>query len=260
MASTSNLRELQRDEPVSDDLVGAHVRELRVLASQLILSEEKQRRQLAEGLHDDLAQSLAVIKVKLAGLAREVGCREMQPEFTSLISMVGEALQKTRALTFELSSPVLHQLGLEAAIRNQIDRMNEETPAQISFEAGPTPQNGKDFPARSREINALLFRSVRELLRNAVKHASASNIVISLLQGLEGIDLDVTDDGIGFEVKEAARTIDGSTRFGLLSVREGIAHVGGVLTIRTQPGDGTTAHIFVPAEVSSTAQSVEEQQ
>ncbi|MCH2172726.1 ATP-binding protein [Myxococcota bacterium] len=247
MARTNTLRKIQPDEAESAERAGADLRELRVLATQLILSEEKQRRQLAEGLHDDLAQSLAIIKVKLAGLAREIDSEAMQSEFTSLISMVGEALQKTRALTFELSSPVLHQLGLEAAIRNQIDRMNEETSAQISFEAVPISGDG-DPPARSKEINALLFRSIRELLRNALKHAEASEIFISLSESSEGVGVDVTDDGIGFEVKEAARTIDGSTRFGLLSVREGIAHVGGVLTIRSKPGRGTTAHIFVPSE------------
>ena len=249
MGRTSSLRQLEPDGRTASERVGEDLRELRVLATQLILSEEKQRRQLAEGLHDDLAQSLAIIKVKLAGLAREVESGEMKSEFSTLISMVGEALQKTRALTFELSSPVLHQLGLEAAIRNQIDRMNEETSAQISFEAGPTPQNEGGQPARSREINALLFRSVRELLRNAVKHAAASTIVVSLAEGPEGAGIEVTDDGNGFEVKEAARTIDGSTRFGLLSVREGIAHVGGVLTMRSELGSGTTAHIFVPAEI-----------
>lgn len=215
---------------------------LRSLASQLTLSEERERRRLAADLHDSIAQILAISKMKLDVVQNAAPSATIAATLAEVYDFIGQALEQTRNLTFELSPPELYELGLGAALEHLARRMQKRH--GIRFELVEA-ESLKDL---SEDLYVLLFRAVQELLINIVKHAQARNVRISIARDGGQVRLEVEDDGVGFDTSEEDDLQAEPGRFGLFSISERLRNVGGRFGIDAKPGRGTKVRVVVPSQ------------
>ena len=218
----------------------AYQRQLQSLASELVLAEEKQRRYIAEGLHDDVGQLLAASKIKLGALEKSIGRKDVHPSIAEIRRLVEQAIQYVRTLTFELTPPVLYTLGFEAALEWLADRTSEQHGIRCDFETDGQPK------VMSEEIQILLFRAVRELLNNTVKHAAARLAKISVEKANGSIRVFIEDDGIGFDPLQMKQDMGRRGGYGLFSIRERLNYLGGTVKIASGPGRGTRVELMAP--------------
>lgn len=215
-----------------------HQRSLRALASRLAMTEEQERQRIATVLHDDLCQTLAFTRMKLGPL-RAMDLPEAARDVTSEIDeLLSEAIEFTRGLTLELSPPVLQQSGLAAALGWLTERVASRHGLSAECEC-------HEDCFTSAEIDTIVFRSVRELLTNVVKHAEATTVRVWMECTEGAARIGVSDDGVGLDM-DHARAAEGSGGFGLFSIREALAHIGGHLEVHSSPGEGTTCVLNVP--------------
>ena len=218
--------------------IRSYQEQLRSLASQLSLTEERERRAIAANLHDTIGQTLAMAKMKVRSLAGSPDNRGK--ELAELEGFVESALEYTRSLTFELSSPLLYELGLEPAVEALAERLQDKHGLRIDVEAGAGAMVLKD------EAKVIVFKAIRELLTNAIKHAGARRVRVAFRRAGRFLRVRVEDDGAGFEVSRTAPSPGRPCGFGLFSIREGMRHCGGSLEIRSSPGRGTVAVLKTP--------------
>jgi len=209
---------------------------LRALMTELVLVEERERRRLAVDLHDGLSQTIALVKVKLSALRPDLG-EPLARSLDEIVGLVEQADGSARSITFELSPPVLHDLGLGPALEWLVENLRTRYGIEIALEVagGPEPADEK--------TRVILFRSIRELLINAAKHARARCVQVRLERQADHLDAVVADDGIGMQPFEAE--VKGS---GLFSIQERMASVGGSMRIDSEPGRGTRVHLRAPTE------------
>ena len=213
---------------------------LRAIASELTLAEERERRAIATDLHDHLGQALAMIRIKLGEIRGNAIFEGFGDTIGRLCSFVDEAITYTRTLTFELSSPLLYELGLEAAVESLAERMRAKYGIPIAF-AG-----GAERLRIDQDVAVLLFKATRELLMNAVKHAKATRVTVALDQCGEEVRVSVADDGVGFDAAHAPERLGLERGFGLVSIRERLRSLSGRLEITSTPERGTTAILCAP--------------
>jgi signal transduction histidine kinase len=213
---------------------------LRRLTSELALAEERQRRAIASDLHDHIGQALTVVRAWLGEMRGNAVFSGMEQGLEETLALLDQTIQSTRTLTFEISPPVLYDLGLEAALQwlCQQFKKKHNLPAKMTSEwsGPPLPQ----------DLQITVFRSVQELLLNAAKHARASAVSVSLALANGRLRVEVRDDGQGFDVlREVASAVDGE-KFGLTSIRERLKAQGGAMEIRSAPGGGTCVVLLAP--------------
>lgn len=212
---------------------------LRSLASELSLAEERERRRVAVDLHDGVGQTLALLKLKFVHLRRTAGEALPAQPFEDMGALVEEAIARVRALTVEVSSPVLYEVGFEAAVSALAGKTLDEHGIfwTVNDDWQPKPL--------AEDVKVLLFQVVRELLHNVVKHAQARRVTITLRR--EGAELvcTVADDGKG-GVREAPDAPGRKGGFGLFSIRERLLHLGARFELRSAPGEGTTGVLRAP--------------
>jgi PAS domain S-box-containing protein len=214
--------------------------QLRSLASELSVTEERERRRLATDLHDSISQILAISKLKLDLLRNGTTSAAATRDLDEISELIDQALQHTRSLTFELSPPVLYELGLEAALESLVERMQQMHGLRIEFVDDEHPK------ALSEDLAAFCFRAVQELLINVVKHARAKTATVSTGKYGDKVRIIVADDGVGFVSDDTFANVDGRTGFGLFSISERLRHLGGSLEFHSKPGQGTRATLLAP--------------
>lgn len=218
--------------------------QLRTLASQLSMAEQQERLRIATELHDGIAQSLAMTKMKLSAIQQQSLPVEVVPLMDELRQVLEGTIRSTRSLSFDLSPPVLQDLGLEAALEWLTERMEQEHTIKFAFE-----DDRKEKPL-DENLRNLLFIMVRELVVNVVKHAKAKDAKISVWREGEQIQIEVEDQGRGFEVSTIAPVPDNNEGgFGLFSIRERLRYFGGRLAILSHPGSGTRVRITAPLKL-----------
>jgi PAS domain S-box-containing protein len=225
--------------------ISAYQERLRSLASELVITEERERRRLATDLHDHIGQILALAQIKLGALLQESASDDAPAAVGEIREYIGQAIRYTRSLTFELGLPVLYDLGLEAAVEWLAELFQEQHSLKISVSRDDLPK------PLSEATSLLVFRVLRELLSNVVKHAQAGRVDISVTRQDEFLNIEVTDNGIGFEAAKFTAKWGRSAGYGLFSIRERLNHLGGFLEVTSKPGQGTTATIMVPLEQNS---------
>ena len=220
--------------------------QLRTLASQLSMAEQQERLRIATELHDGIAQSLAMTKMKLSAIQQQSLPAEVVPQMDELRRVLEGTIRSTRSLSFDLSPPVLHDLGLEAALEWLTERTEEKHAIKFAFQ-----DDGKEKPL-DENLRNVLFIMVRELAVNVVKHAKAKSAKISVWREGEQIQIEVQDQGRGFDVSTTARVPDNNEGgFGLFSIRERLRYFGGRLAIRSLPGSGTHVRITAPLKLGN---------
>ena len=244
--SQQRLREFAEDlerlvESRTSELVQSQ-QQLRALAAQLNLSEQKARQRLAGELHDYLGQMLALNRIK-------IGVAKKHPMEASLAHLLEElqattdkALAYTRSLVAQLSPPVLQEFGLAMALPWLAQQMLERdlvVSLQVKTQIPPIPEDQA----------LLLFQSIRELLLNCIKHAQVPQAVVVLERKEEALYVTVADQGLGFEpsvMLSAKQTTQTVNKFGLFSIRERMLSLGGRFELQSSPGNGTVATLVFP--------------
>ncbi len=213
--------------------------QLRSLASELSLTEERERRRLATDLHDHIGQILALAQIKLGAMRELVSSSSLATSMDEIRRLVEQSIQYTRSLTFELSPPILYDLGFEAAVEWLAELIQNQQGMRIEVQTERHPLPMDD------EIRVLLFQAVRELLVNVVKHAKAQRAKVTI--GREGnhIRIKVEDDGVGLGISPGA-PLSSARGFGLFSIRERLKYLGGHLEMDSEPGRGTQVTLTVP--------------
>jgi len=218
-----------------------HQERLRLLASELAMTEERERRQIATELHDRIGQTLAVAQMKIDALGATAPDAVSHRRLDEVSALVDQMDEDIRTLTFELSPPVL-QLGLAPAVRWLAEQLEAEHGLRVSVE------NGHEELPLDDDIRALMFRTVRELLMNVVKHAHADRAQVRMRREGGLVHVVVTDDGVGFD-PTASGPAGPHQAFGLFSVREHLRFVGGSLDIQSSPGRGAAVRVTAPVQV-----------
>ncbi|MBK8165088.1 MAG: hypothetical protein IPK64_03875 [bacterium] len=202
---------------------------LRRLAAEVCLAEERERRRIAEDLHDHLGQALALIKIRLQGLRGDAVFGGHGGALEELVALSDQAIRYTRGLTFELSPPILYELGLGPAL----EWLGEDTSRRHGLRV---TVRDRSRPALPDDLKVMLWKSARELLHNVVKHAHATSVSVTL-QARDGlVVLEVADDGRGCDPARARR--DSGARFGLFSIEERLRQLGGGMDVDAAPGRG----------------------
>lgn len=232
LAETYSLKESQIQ-------LATYQQHLRSLASELTLTEERARRRLALHLHDSIGQGLAVTKLKLETL-RHILPEEFRDRVGDILGLLQNIIADTRTITAEISPPILYELSFFQALVWLGDHFKK----QFGLDARVI---GTDADLQLGEgVRVMLFRSVQELLTNVVKHARATSVQIGLSREGNELQVVVADNGIGLDIDQQHRYPSASGGFGIFSIRERLAHLGGRMTIDSDPGKGTRIVMWVP--------------
>jgi PAS domain S-box-containing protein len=212
---------------------------LRAYSLNLALAEERERRRIAIGLHDQVGQALALAKFHLRRIeqSREQAGRE--PAVDTVQELLDRTIIACRSLTFDLSSPVLYELGLEAALQSLGQQLEESSSVHFHFTSDNKP---KPIP---EELAILLHRSARELLRNIATHSQAKDAHMSVTRSVDTIQLLISDDGVGIHSPHPGQP-SRNGGFGMFSIAEQLRNVGGNLEISSADGHGTRVVITAP--------------
>lgn len=229
------------------DGLSADQARLRSLANQVIQAGDRERATLARELHDSTAQSLAALLLELSVLAGQNTNPGLEDRIARIRGIVSDVLDEVRLLAHTVHPRVLDDLGLVAALqllaRESIQRSNVE----VTY-TGPAKLDGLDAPSASA-----LYRIAQEAVGNAIRHARAHTVSVRLRENVSDMELEISDDGIGFMPDEVERRRPG---MGLFTMRERAALVGGRLILKSTNGKGTRVIAQVPRVAASPAPMV----
>jgi PAS domain S-box-containing protein len=214
--------------------------DLRKLASELVLAEERERKRIAVTLHDEVAQTLAAAKMRLDLLKSMQFSAESLPVIEEAGELLVQSIRETLSLMTDISSPVLYDMGLPSAVQNLAEQtaVRHGLPVSYSFSG--------DLGDLELEVGVMLYQVTRELLQNIVKHSQARSASIRITKEKDTIRAIVSDDGLGFDVDEVGSPGD-EGGFGLFSIRERVMSFNGDLRIASTPGKGTEVTVELPA-------------
>jgi PAS domain S-box-containing protein len=211
--------------------------ELRDLSRRLINAQEEERSLLARELHDDVSQRLAVLAIDAGRAELEADGSQAEALRAIRMGLVGLS-DDVHALAYQLHPSVLEELGLVEALRAECERRTRQGHAEITMDVGEL--------SRSAEGDAALclFRIAQEALNNVARHADAHNAGVALRQKGDGLLLEVTDDGVGFEPER----LEKGAHLGIVGMRERARLAHGSFDIESSPGRGAKVVAWVPAE------------
>ena len=240
IATLRDITERKKTEKKIQD----YQKKLRSLASKLATHQEKESRKIAVFIHDQIGQRLALTKIKLEALNKWLSDRRQEIKIVKEIrSLIEETIQDTRMLTFDLSPPILHELGFEQSIRWLVEQFAEKYNLQFDFK-----DDGRSKPL-DENIRLLLFQAARELLTNVVKHSQAKRIKVSLSREVCKIRISVEDDGVGFDSSIVQPYSAKTGAFGLFNIRESLRECDGRLKIQSEVGAGTQVLLIAPLAI-----------
>lgn len=239
----SDITESKRNSETLEKRVLERTAQLRALTVEVSLAEERERRALAQDLHDDLGQILAAAKIKLSTLSKLEHVADLKRRCEEVGLLLDRAHTSVRSLTFQLSPPVLFELGLIPAIEWLADEMRRTYELKVKV-----IDDGVKKPL-DMSVSTILFRAVRELLINVAKHAKVSEAKVSIERVRKLIVIHVLDEGVGLKHPrhdERGGPTSQPLGYGLMSVRERLSYIGGDMHMESIPGDGTLVTLAAP--------------
>jgi signal transduction histidine kinase len=222
------------------DQVRANNTRLRALSHQILEIQENERRHIARELHDEIGQSLTAVKINLETMLRLPNANTVEPHVVESIAIVERVLQQVRAISLDLRPSMLDDLGLESALRWYLKRQGERAGLTTEFTADLIDVQ------LSPEIITACFRVVQESLTNIVRYARAQHVRLELRRRGSTLRLNIGDDGIGFDPREAQARAAQGISLGLVGMQERVLLAGGELIIEAAPGHGTTIRAHFP--------------
>ena len=241
LANTNDklLTEINERKKAQEKLI-EYQQQLRYLASELTRAEEEARRRIAVELHDKIGHDLALAKIKTESLHDQLAGTESSVQANEVIDMLVESMKDVSSFIFELSPAVLYELGLDAAVEWLAKDFEKKSGIYCQFNS-----DGQGH-LLSKELQVLLYRSIRELLVNVRKHAHAEKVSIISGEDLTGYSITIEDDGVGFEPSSSSMLNRSSGGFGLFSVIERLDYQGGSCEIESRLQEGTKITLFIP--------------
>ncbi|MFH1137902.1 MAG: PAS domain S-box protein [Pseudomonadota bacterium] len=232
-------RDVTAEKKAREQLI-LHQDQLRRMAAELTAAEAREKRRISDDLHNRIGQILFIAKMKLEALTWTSGDRTVEKTARELAELIGQALSDARNLMIEISPPILHVLGLEAALMDLGENIRDNHQLSVTVE------HRRLSAPLSEDVQNLLYRAVAELTFNTVKHSRAENLKIAMSSSGGWVMIEVRDDGRGFDVDSAYLEAGKSNGFGLFSLRERLDAWGGRLVVSSGPGRGTWATVMMP--------------
>lgn len=214
-----------------------------VFSRQLIASQENERKRIAGELHDSLGQQLLIIKnwavLALTGLNGQKSLKEPLDEISATAS---HAIEEMRGIAYNLRPYQLEKLGLTAAIRSLVARVNASSNIRV---AGKIEDVDSLF---SQEVEISIYRIVQEALNNTIKHSQASEGYVLVTSNSGTLHLMIEDNGRGFTPPETRTQQESLKGFGLLGIAERVRMLGGTVVIQSAPGQGSRIQISLKTQ------------
>jgi signal transduction histidine kinase len=235
-----SLDDLTRSRDALDERVKERTRELRELLTKLVSAQEDERKRLARELHDETCQDLVALGMKMdAALAASTpaAAREGLQEARAL---AGQALAEIHRLIYDLRPSVLDDLGLFPSVRWLAE--HHLKPAGIAFRCEVTEPERRLAP----DQETVLFRAVQEALQNVARHSGAETVLVQIEPRGPSLQIEIEDDGHGFDPESVAQPGPTGRGLGLLGMRERLSLLGGSAQILSSPGAGTRVVLTVP--------------
>ena len=207
----------------------------------IIASAEREKHRWAMELHDETLQGLGALRVTLSSALKSGSGDTLSRTVQEAVERIDAEIENLRGLISELRPVALDELGLKAAVEGLLERfettqdLKVEQRVSLSFESGQTPDR------LTPDVESTIYRVVQEALTNVAKHSDASNVSVGISESAGEIEVVIVDDGIGIRPDAKAEG------FGLVGMRERVDMVGGSLSVRSVPEDGTELHAMVPA-------------
>lgn len=240
-ANESLRRQVVQYRRAQEEIEG-YQRKLQRLASELSLSEARHRRAIAQELHDHIGQALAFIRMRVTRFSGDAVFCGFEDSISEIIRLIDQAMNSTRSLTFEISPPILYELGLSSALEWLAEQFEKGHSLAVAVHAN------RAIDRLPEDTRVVLFHAVQELLVNTVKHSGARGAAVRAEMRGGEVVVSVSDDGCGFDVVRANTASADRMTFGLFSIRERLEVLGGSMTLDSKPGSGTTITLVTPAE------------
>lgn len=211
------------------------------LLSRVLTAQEEERGRIARDLHDGLGQSLTCLTVGLRAVEERSSDAAVREHVQELRRIGSETHQDIRRMATGLRPSVLDDLGLAAALERYLDDISKIHGVQTKLDV--------DGLANSRLPNAVettLYRIVQEATTNAIRHGAATEIQLTVRRTPKSVELQIRDNGCGFDPQAAFRRCGQAHSFGLCSMRERVDLLSGTLNIDSSPGAGTLVTVRIP--------------
>ena len=216
--------------------------QLQILAGELVRTEQRERRRIAQLLHDQLQQLLAAALYGLVSLRPAEKTPKFQEDLTKISDLLRECIEMSRSLTSELSHPALSEPDLRAALEWLAAWMKEKHGLEVEVQAADA------VAVEAEETRIMLVQAARELLFNVSKHAGVKNARVSLARDANNrVQITVSDEGVGFDPSGPLSIGSAAGGIGLFSIRERLALAGGGMELESSPGTGSRFTVWVPA-------------
>ena len=214
---------------------------LRHLTRKILTAQEDERRQISRELHDEIAQTLTGINVRLANLKREavVNTKGLKGKIAGTQRLVQKSVTIVHRFARQLRPALLDDLGLIPALNSFTNGMQERTKIPIELITFPEMQ---DIDVRKRTV---FYRVAQEALTNVVRHAEAKMIQLAFKKHKKSVVMEIKDNGKSFNV-QFVLLAKGKKHLGILGMRERVEMVGGVFKIESNPGQGTSVSAEIP--------------
>jgi signal transduction histidine kinase len=237
---------LQKAHDALEVRVEERTAELRRLSSELLSIQEEERKRIALEVHDGIGQSLSAVKYRVEAALAELGEACSAKAFGSLkpiIPVVQEAVEETRRIQRNLRPPTLDDLGLLATLSwfcREFETTYEgvRVERKIELEEDAVPDM----------LKIVIYRVIQEAMNNIAKHSGASAVTLSLASIDGRIEMTVTDNGVGFDLERVPSPEMSERGMGLASMRERAELSGGLLSIKSEKGQGTVIHAAWPVD------------
>jgi PAS domain S-box-containing protein len=215
---------------------------LRALTHRVVQAQEAERGRVALDLHDHITQLLCAVLVRSQTLADQLPAREgpLKREALKLRKLLGQTADEVERISRNLRPGVLEQLGLDTVLSHTSTEFAQRTGVALKLTC-------VSLTARlPGDIELTLYRILQEALQNVALHARARHVKVSLTKPDGLVQLVIHDDGISFDLEHPPARPRKQGRLGLLSMRERAAYVGGTLSVKSAPGQGTTLTVQIP--------------
>jgi PAS domain S-box-containing protein len=223
----------------SIDKIRNYQKKLKKLNTELTLVEEKERRRIAENLHDSLGQTLSLAYIKLSSIVNGEFPPYVQNVLNETSDLLNNAISESRILTYDLSPPILYELGLIPAFKWKLEQIAEKHGLKTIL------LGENHIIGIKKEFNIFLYRIVVELINNVLKHAKANLIELEIKKEKKFYYISVRDNGVGFNLN-AKKKSNLSGGFGLMSITERLDSIKGRFEIKSEIGIGTKAIVIIP--------------
>lgn len=217
----------------------------RGLSSRIVYATEEERLRISRDLHDEIGQSLAIMKLTLMAIRNKIinnSAEDILSEIAGLANHVEATMNEVSRISKDLSPSYVVEVGFSQAIRLYIETFTKKTGIQVDSYLKEIPQ----FKNPQQEIH--LYRVAQEALTNIAKHSGATNVEIRLRNTGSNLFFSITDNGRGFDLSKEGR-VGG---MGLIGIRERVTILGGKVWIDSDRGCGTTVRMEIPYELSQT--------